>query len=762
MMSDDKQHPLRLQIPPSINHKPHAAVPINLETQSTTSASSDSTSDGGSHGWFYSELLSPLGHLIYDFKLTILLLALFAGLTAYQSYDGREDETFEDASLRTWWLFAVVVLALWPICRLVIRVFDTWLVPRVIPNYAVQFLVHRSHRALAYTLWSILITVAWNVHFLAVNPLPGTADNDGSTRRNLMPYVLRALFLHLILAILLLCKRVIVVRLKLQRRATDYLKRVNRAVSAAVVIQLLTQSVAKRDFRRAGLPQVHEQRKKSLERRRKRMHLRTVSPALTPNSDHSGRQSASTTDGQATMGKNQAARRITETFRKVIENARLRKTESTGVTSNGMPRRIAYAMLDADDSPATSAENAFEKLYDEPEIDDLKQFLHDLENVQKQPLRACKGTVSIKSKNDAVLLGHSLFNAFCALNSDGEMHVPITNLGKIVLEDPSRFSSDVFDVIRGIFDPHDVGSLSRQWLINRCMKVYTERRHLARALSDLDSLISSLKTFLNACISIIVLILFMIIFSTGVLEELIVSVSAILLGFSFLFANAAQTLLNCFFFVFLRHPFDVSDRVVIRGDPNELLVKQISLLHTEFHHWNGKIVTYPNQVLFNSVIENMKRPTWQIGLHPFMVPISITNRQMDILEATFFDYIKAHPNEYDADLSHVQIYEVQDMERIKLVFHTIQRTSWQNAEYLWRATAVFRLIKAKIEELGIRYTALTQPVDLDERSGADRSRTRERTTSNRHELLQTHPPGFAHGEPSPAPSRFSGFFDDLT
>jgi len=57
---------------------------------------------------------------------------------------------------------------------------------------------------------------------------------------------------------------------------------------------------------------------------------------------------------------------------------------------------------------------------------------------------------------------------------------------------------------------------------------------------------------------------------------------------------------------------------VIRGDPNELLVKQISLLTSTFHHWNGKIVTYPNHVLFNSVRACM----FTLVTHPSFAPWS--------------------------------------------------------------------------------------------------------------------------------------------
>src|SRR5271169_1276426 len=56
-----------------------------------------------------------------------------------------------------------------------------------------------------------------------------------------------------------------------------------------------------------------------------------------------------------------------------------------------------------------------------------------------------------------------------------------------------------------------------------------------------------------------------------------------MLSLSFIFAVTAQEFLGSCIFLFVKHPFDVGDRVDITGPEKEcLVVEQISLLYTVF------------------------------------------------------------------------------------------------------------------------------------------------------------------------------------
>ena len=84
------------------------------------------------------------------------------------------------------------------------------------------------------------------------------------------------------------------------------------------------------------------------------------------------------------------------------------------------------------------------------------------------------------------------------------------------------------------------------------------------------------------------------------------SLRAISRSLSFVFSATAQEVLGSCIFLFVKHPFDVGDRVDI-GD-NQLLVERISLLFTIFRKVKDhKTTQVPNIVLNSNWIDNVTR-----------------------------------------------------------------------------------------------------------------------------------------------------------
>ncbi len=79
-----------------------------------------------------------------------------------------------------------------------------------------------------------------------------------------------------------------------------------------------------------------------------------------------------------------------------------------------------------------------------------------------------------------------------------------------------------------------------------------------------------------------------------------------LLSLSFVFATTCQEVLGSCIFLFVKHPYDVGDRIDIKDD--QLVVAHISLLFTVFKRIsNNKTVQIPNIVLNTNWIENITR-----------------------------------------------------------------------------------------------------------------------------------------------------------
>lgn len=84
-----------------------------------------------------------------------------------------------------------------------------------------------------------------------------------------------------------------------------------------------------------------------------------------------------------------------------------------------------------------------------------------------------------------------------------------------------------------------------------------------------------------------------------------------MLALSWLFSATAQEFLASIIFVFVKHPFDVGDRVDIyntgAGTVDTFFVKEIALMYTEFKKLEGHVVQAPNSLLNTLFILNMRR-----------------------------------------------------------------------------------------------------------------------------------------------------------
>lgn len=79
------------------------------------------------------------------------------------------------------------------------------------------------------------------------------------------------------------------------------------------------------------------------------------------------------------------------------------------------------------------------------------------------------------------------------------------------------------------------------------------------------------------------------------------SASSSVLALSWLFSGTAQEFLASLVFVFVKHPFDVGDRVDIYNTGTNRIdtfyVKEIALMYTEFKRPEGHVVQAPNSLL---------------------------------------------------------------------------------------------------------------------------------------------------------------------
>lgn len=108
--------------------------------------------------------------------------------------------------------------------------------------------------------------------------------------------------------------------------------------------------------------------------------------------------------------------------------------------------------------------------------------------------------------------------------------------------------------------------------------IYHTRKNLSLTLLNLESITSALAFFLSGALVIAAVLMLNIVFSTGDLAEVAITVSSAILGLSFIFSTSAQHMFDSFVFLFMRHAYDVGDRVRIDGiDPMDVEAIQVRL-----------------------------------------------------------------------------------------------------------------------------------------------------------------------------------------
>ncbi|RJE21487.1 serine threonine protein kinase [Aspergillus sclerotialis] len=131
------------------------------------------------------------------------------------------------------------------------------------------------------------------------------------------------------------------------------------------------------------------------------------------------------------------------------------------------------------------------------------------------------------------------------------------------------------------------------------------RETLDHSVHDVDQAINVLDNLLLGVASVVGALVFVSFVTTG-FGTVIAAGATSLLSLSFVFAGTAAEVLGSCIFLFVKHPFDVGDRVEIGDKP--YTVERISLLYTVFRNVDdNRISQVSNSILNNAWVDNFTR-----------------------------------------------------------------------------------------------------------------------------------------------------------
>ncbi|KAK5662960.1 hypothetical protein OQA88_6372 [Cercophora sp. LCS_1] len=266
----------------------------------------------------------------------------------------------------------------------------------------------------------------------------------------------------------------------------------------------------------------------------------------------------------------------------------------------------------------------------------------------------------------------------------------------------------------GIFDKDLNGDISMEELEMVCNEIHLEKKAIAASLKDLDSVIEKLDEVFMFIIVVIVIIVFISIISNSAAAAL-TSTGTVILGLSWLLQATAQEFLQSIIFVFVKHPFDVGDRVTIYGNTGSMMrgddyyVLEVSLLYTEFKKMEGHVVQAPNSILNTLFILNQRRSQGLADPINLKLRFGTTEAQIEELKSRMLAFCLQNKRDYSPRI----ISEVQTIDEVYSVTMNIiffHKSNYQNELLrLSRHNKFATELMRQMHDMGLEGPRVVQP-----------------------------------------------------
>ncbi|KAH0383711.1 hypothetical protein E4T52_03512 [Aureobasidium sp. EXF-3400] len=212
------------------------------------------------------------------------------------------------------------------------------------------------------------------------------------------------------------------------------------------------------------------------------------------------------------------------------------------------------------------------------------------------------------------------------------------------------------------------GDISLDEAVQQIIQISRDRKALGTSMHDVDQAINVLDRLLMVIVSIIIIFTF-IAFLNKSFTTTLATAGTTLLSLSFVFSVTAQEVLGSCIFLFVKHPYDIGDRVDIGTD--HFAVDHISLLFTVFQRISGlevgKSVQIPNNVLNGLWIENVSRSKLMKEQLTLDVSFDTTFEDIQLLKMELLSFVTDKDNSRDflPDID-VEVLGTSDMSKLQL------------------------------------------------------------------------------------------------
>ncbi|KAI3428453.1 hypothetical protein D9Q98_007280 [Chlorella vulgaris] len=245
------------------------------------------------------------------------------------------------------------------------------------------------------------------------------------------------------------------------------------------------------------------------------------------------------------------------------------------------------------------------------------------------------------------------------------------------------------------------GRISAREVRESVVNIFQERAHLALTLRDTKSVISKLERLLGAIIHTLFIFFYLAIFKIDVTQAWL-TFSSIMLAFTFIFGNSIRTIFECVVWLFVVHPYDVGDTLVITGENHK--VEEITLLNTVLSRWDGGRIYFPNSRLNTEQLLNLSRSSNKGETLKLSLDLSTSLEIVEMLRASVEDHVKGNPTDFSG-ASSVNVRALGDPMKLAIGIYYEYSHNGVDAGRCSRArSALYMVVAAALNAAHVQFT----------------------------------------------------------
>ncbi|EPB89904.1 hypothetical protein HMPREF1544_03287 [Mucor circinelloides 1006PhL] len=258
-----------------------------------------------------------------------------------------------------------------------------------------------------------------------------------------------------------------------------------------------------------------------------------------------------------------------------------------------------------------------------------------------------------------------------------------------------------------IFDRDGNGDITRREFRDTVVHIYRERKDIAISVRDTGQALGKIDYMLLAISLVALLLTSFAIFNVEVWHSL-VPLGSILLALTFVFGNTAKNTFESILFLFVTHPYDAGDYVLVDGQ--YLLVHNMGVMGTSFVSGDGQLIYAPTTVLMTKLITNVRRSGSMGESIKINIDFRTTTNQFWELHDRLLAWVTSQSRDFGPGFD-LRVIDIVDVNQLILNIWLPHKGNWQElGKRFQRKTRFMLALKDIMTELNIRYELPAQRI----------------------------------------------------